>query len=46
MRHLQPDSPAIDAGAAFDEAALDKAGTPRPQGKAFDIGVFEFTAAK
>jgi len=40
--HLQPDSPAIDAGQAIAEVADDYDGTPRPQGSAYDIGAYEF----
>ena len=38
--HLQPGSPAIDAGVPTS-ASRDHDGTPRPQGSAFDIGAFE-----
>ena len=39
--HLKPDSPAIESG--FDIGrALDADGTPVPQGKAPDIGAYEF----
>jgi hypothetical protein len=54
---LKAGSPAIDAGvtptlyAAFKQAygqdiAVDLAGTPRPQGAAFDIGAAEFATGK
>jgi hypothetical protein len=39
---LSSTSPAIDAG-ANTPAATDIAGTPRPQGPAFDIGAYEYT---
>ena len=39
--HLQPNSPAIDAGVATS-AARDHDGTPRPQGARFDIGAYEW----
>jgi hypothetical protein len=32
----------IDAGARVTEVSHDAAGTPRPRGKAIDIGAFEF----
>ena len=35
-------SPAIDAGIPIAEVSTDRAGRPRPQGRAFDIGAFEF----
>ena len=35
-------SPAIDAGVAIAEVTTDRAGRPRPQGRAFDAGAFEF----
>ena len=40
--HLQGGSPAIDAAVTLIEAATDIAGTPRPQGAAYDIGAFEY----
>ncbi|MBN1676268.1 MAG: right-handed parallel beta-helix repeat-containing protein [Kiritimatiellae bacterium] len=42
---LQPDSPAIDAGVAVAQIAADKDGVARPQGKAPDLGAYEFRAA-
>jgi len=40
--HLKPTSPAVDAG--VDTGLLtDKEGVPRPQGRASDIGAYEFT---
>lgn len=38
---LKPGSPGIDAGATIEEIKTDLLGTPRPQGKAFDIGAYE-----
>ena len=38
--HLKPSSPAIDTGATT-AATIDFDGTPRPQGKAFDLGAYE-----
>ncbi|MBN1673951.1 MAG: right-handed parallel beta-helix repeat-containing protein [Kiritimatiellae bacterium] len=43
---LQPDSPAIDRGAAVAEIAVDKDGIARPQGRGPDMGAYEFRAAK
>jgi hypothetical protein len=44
--HLQKDSPAIDKGADLKRqgVATDFEGNSRPQGRAFDIGAFEFIA--
>jgi hypothetical protein len=42
---LNPGSPAIDAGADVPEASHDIAGVLRPQGNAYDIGAYEFSAA-
>jgi len=42
---LQPDSPAIDAGTALEQIKTDIEGTPRPQGKGYDIGAHEHTPA-
>jgi hypothetical protein len=43
--HLRPDSPCIDAGSAGDRIPrVDFDGTPRPQGRGFDMGAFEFRA--
>lgn len=39
--HLQPGSPAVDAGSATDAPAADFDGTPRPQGGGWDIGAYE-----
>jgi hypothetical protein len=38
--HLQPNSPAIDAG-VDDGTRVDLDGIARPQGDGFDIGAFE-----
>ncbi len=40
---IPANSPLIDAGIALPEVSDDFAGTPRPQGSAYDIGVYEFT---
>jgi hypothetical protein len=40
--HLQSNSPAIDAGVVATVVPYDIAGTPRPQGKTWDIGVYEY----
>ena len=40
--HLQSDSPAIDAGIALGQVAVDLDQTPRPQGAGWDIGAYEF----
>lgn len=34
-------SPAVDAGVTIGDVAVDRNGTPRPQGKAYDIGAYE-----
>ncbi|ODT97810.1 MAG: hypothetical protein ABS81_29360 [Pseudonocardia sp. SCN 72-86] len=39
--HLQPGSPAIDAGVATLAPTVDIAGTARPKGGAVDVGVYE-----
>ena len=39
---LSADSSARDAGAVVGFVAADAAGTPRPQGAAFDIGAYEY----
>jgi hypothetical protein len=38
---LRPGSPAVDAGTTLPGVTVDRAGTPRPQGRAFDIGAYE-----
>lgn len=43
--HFQADSPAVDAGADLKEVPVDIEGTPRPQGKASDIGAYEHRPA-
>ncbi len=40
--HLQSNSPAIDAGVVATNVPFDIAGTPRPQGKTWDIGAYEY----
>ena len=39
--HLQEESPCIDAGTAEVETDVDMAGSPRPQGAGYDMGVYE-----
>ena len=41
--HLLPDSPAVDTGAAIPEVRSDHDGIPRPQGKAYDRGAYEYS---
>ena len=41
--HLQNQSPAIDAGLETENVPNDYEGNPRPIGKGFDIGAYEFT---
>jgi parallel beta-helix repeat protein len=40
--HLRADSPAIAAGLELSEVKTDLDGMPRPQGKGFAIGAFEY----
>ncbi len=42
--HLQPSSPGVNAGADLSATGFnyDIAGTPRPQGSAWDIGAYEY----
>jgi len=42
--HLQPNSPAIDAGVAVTIVTDDYDGNPRPQGAGYDIGAYELPA--
>ncbi|MBN1675046.1 MAG: right-handed parallel beta-helix repeat-containing protein [Kiritimatiellae bacterium] len=42
---LEAGSPAIDAGATLPEMTTDRDGTPRPRGRAFDIGAYEYAGA-
>lgn len=39
---LQADSPAIDAGVSIQGFNIDRQGTTRPQGNAWDLGAYEF----
>jgi len=39
--HLAASSPAIDQGETLAEVAVDRDGTARPQGAAYDIGAYE-----
>lgn len=41
--HLRPESAAIDAGAPAVEVLFDFDGIPRPQGRTYDIGAFEYS---
>jgi len=41
---LTAQSPAIDAGVSLTETKIDFTGTPRPQGRAPDIGAYEYRA--
>jgi hypothetical protein len=41
--HLQAISPAIDAGLTLSDVSNDYDGSPRPQGKTFDIGAMEWS---
>jgi hypothetical protein len=38
---LAPGSPAIDAGVGLAGVTIDRAGTARPQGMAYDVGAYE-----
>jgi hypothetical protein len=38
---ISASSPALDAGVTISEVATDREGTPRPQGKAYDVGAYE-----
>ncbi len=40
--HLKPKSPAIDAGTSIGAPTDDIDGVPRPQGKGYDIGPYEY----
>jgi hypothetical protein len=39
--HLSPRAEAIDAGVELADVTLDRAGTPRPQGRGTDVGAYE-----
>ena len=41
--HLLPDSLAIDAGVTIEEIRSDHDGIPRPQGKGYDLGAYEYS---
>ena len=41
--HLQADSPAIDTGVKIPEVRSDHDGIPRPQGKEYDRGAYEYS---
>lgn len=43
-RRLAVDSPALDTGTPVSQAAVDRAGTPRPQGGGWDLGAWERVA--
>jgi len=40
--HLQPTSPAVDAGVALSEVSDDFDGVSRPRGTGYDIGAYEY----
>jgi parallel beta helix pectate lyase-like protein len=40
--HLKSGSPAIDTGSAEEAPKKDADGKPRPQGKGYDVGAYEF----
>lgn len=42
---LRSGSSAIDSGIAIVEVKTDRAGTARPQGRAYDVGAYEFAGA-
>src|SRR5260221_11535183 len=44
--HLQASSLAIDSGTVVAQATIDFDGTQRPQGRAFDIGAYEYPKTK
>src|SRR3989344_2351557 len=43
--HLQSNSPAINAGSTLSEVTTDFDGVLRPQGSAYDIGVYEYVGS-
>ncbi len=40
--HLKPESPVIDKGISLPNVLFDFDSIPRPQGKAFDLGAYEY----
>lgn len=44
--HLTPNSPAIDRGESISEIKKDLDNIPRPQGKGYDIGAYEYIGEK
>src|SRR5262249_33642294 len=44
--HLQAGSPARDAGITLSIVTTDYDGIPRPQGVAYDIGAYEYSASQ
>ncbi|MBN1675037.1 MAG: right-handed parallel beta-helix repeat-containing protein [Kiritimatiellae bacterium] len=43
---LQPGSPAIDTGVALEDVTVDRDGTARPEGTAYDLGAYEFRPSR
>jgi hypothetical protein len=43
--HLAPGSDPVDAGIAIDAVTQDRDWVPRPQGAAYDVGAYEWSAA-
>lgn len=44
--HLQAGSPAINAGTSIESLSIDKDGTSRPNGSAYDMGPYEYKGGK
>ncbi|NLJ50450.1 MAG: right-handed parallel beta-helix repeat-containing protein [Candidatus Atribacteria bacterium] len=44
--YIQENSPARDAGTSDDAPSVDLEGKPRPQGKGYDLGAYEFEEVK
>ena len=42
--HLQPTSPAIDAGTAISQVTADLSGVARPAGGGYDLGAYEYSS--